>query len=292
MAYIFSRDYLKQIQSGQLSQLQTSDSGILSATEIAAETEVKSHLQQKYDTALEFTDTAVWSNSTTYKAANRVYLDATAFSSSTSYVSGDLVLYESNVYRANASHTGAWDASNFDKIAAQYTLYYVSYPKPKFDLYKEYAKDDEVWYKDRTYKCLIASQTIYHEQALQYRVYENIPVGNIFPDDAKNGSKYWQDLGAYTVAAGTLPTDDTKWTQGDNRDQNILMKTVDIALYHLHSRIAPQNIPQLRQNRYDDALNMLKAAAKGNITIDMPLKQSKKGNRIRYGGNVKRINGY
>lgn len=290
MAYIYSRDYLKQIQSAQLTQLQTSDSGVLSAIELAAEAEVKTYLTQKYDITKEFTDTAVWSNSTAYKAGNRVYLDATVFDTGTTYNSGDLTLYGGAVYRASATHTGAWDAGNFDVVGAQYALYYVTLPKAEFDLYATYKKDDEVYYKDKTYKCLIASTTTSQSSALQYNDYRDFPEKNVFPDNATHGSTYWQDLGSYEVTAGTLPSDTSKWTLGDNRDQNILMKTVDIALYHIHSRIAPQNIPQLRQNRYDDALNTLKAAARGDITIDMPVLQPSKGQRVMYGGNPKRVN--
>lgn len=294
MGYLYSRDYLLQIQSSLLTQIQTGDNSVLLRSEIAAENEVKSYLQQKYITDDEFTDTTVWSNTVAYSAADRVYLDATAYSASSTYAIGALALQGGNVYRCSTAIVTpeAFNAAKWTLINAQYTLYYVSYPADVFDLYATYAKDDIVFYQDKRYQCLIPSSSLTHSSALQYNSISSLPYQNVFPDDATNGAKYWEDLGAYTVAAGTLPTDDTKWTLGDNRDQNILIKVVDIALYHLHSRIAPQNIPALRQNRYDDALTYLKAAAKGNVTIDMPVIQPKQGQRISYGGQVKRVNSY
>ena len=71
------------------------------------------------------------------------------------------------------------------------------------------------------------------------------------------------------------------------------MYLIDIVLYHLHCRIAPQNIPELRQNRYDDAKAFLMDVAKGNhMTLDLPKIQPKQGRPIRWGGDVKQITSY
>lgn len=293
MGYIYLQDYLKQIQTSQLSQLKTGDN-VLTAAELAAEAEVKSYLVQRYLIDTEFAALTVWSYAATYKAHNRVYLDATAYSSSSTYSLNTLALYQSNVYRCTTAITvaEAWNAAHWTLVGAQYAIYYAQYPKPVFDLYGSYKVDDQVWYKDKKYKCKIATVQLSQFTALQYSSYSALPYPNIFPDDAKNGAIYWEDLGAYTVPANTLPTNDTYWTLGDNRNQQILMYTIDMVLYHLHCRIAPQNIPELRQNRYDDAKAWLNMAAKGTITLDMPTIQPKQGNPIRYGGDVKQINTY
>jgi hypothetical protein len=89
------------------------------------------------------------------------------------------------------------------------------------------------------------------------------------------------------------------------------MICIDIALYHLHARISPVNVPELRIHRYmglaEDramkagrviyptysALGWLQAAADGtDITPELPKLQPAKGARIRYGGNPKLINSY
>lgn len=76
------------------------------------------------------------------------------------------------------------------------------------------------------------------------------------------------------------------------RDQQILSTAIDISLYHLHSRIAPRNIPELRQTRYDNAIMWLKMCATGQVTPALAKLTPESGMRIRYGGNKKNINNY
>jgi phage gp36-like protein len=58
---------------------------------------------------------------------------------------------------------------------------------------------------------------------------------------------------------------------GTARNQRIVMLMVDIALYHTVSRLAPRNIPELREVRYEQAIDWLKAVNKGTVTPDLPL---------------------
>lgn len=81
---------------------------------------------------------------------------------------------------------------------------------------------------------------------------------------------------------------------GTDRNALIVMYAVDILLYHVHSRLNPNQIPQLRVDRYDAAINWLKAAGAGTVTADLPLKPvpestTATGNII-YSGEVKRNN--
>lgn len=102
---------------------------------------------------------------------------------------------------------------------------------------------------------------------------------------------------------------------GSARDPQLLSKIVDIALYHLHQRIAPRNIPELRVNNYmglpehatvvqgkvrypmHSALGWLQACVDGtditpNLTLLVDADGNKLGNQIRSGGNKKNINSY
>jgi phage gp36-like protein len=79
---------------------------------------------------------------------------------------------------------------------------------------------------------------------------------------------------------------------GLNRDPQILQITIDIALYHLHSRISQRNIPDIRVKRYDNAVQWLKMCVNGDLTPKLTVKPEKEGMRIRYGGNTKNINQY
>lgn len=54
------------------------------------------------------------------------------------------------------------------------------------------------------------------------------------------------------------------------RNSLVVMYCVDILLYHVHSRISPSTIPEMRIVRYENAISWLKAVAKGDIVADLP----------------------
>ncbi|HWB92100.1 MAG TPA: phage protein Gp36 family protein, partial [Puia sp.] len=115
---------------------------------------------------------------------------------------------------------------------------------------------------------------------------------NIFPDDVNQGAQYWGAGSTYAVPANTDILDITYWQMGDNRCQQLKTYLVDIALYHMHSAIAPKNVPELREKRYDDAVKWLKAAGRGDVTASLPLLQPRQGSRNRYGGQIKNNNSW
>ena len=57
---------------------------------------------------------------------------------------------------------------------------------------------------------------------------------------------------------------------GEERNHFLLMIAIDIALYHLWSKRAPRKIPELRAQRYQDAIDWLKAVGEGTMTTDLP----------------------
>ncbi len=76
-----------------------------------------------------------------------------------------------------------------------------------------------------------------------------------------------------------------------DRNHSIVMYMVDITLYHLHSRINPRNVPELRERRYEDALKWLKMVADGKLTPDLPpLETDNYGQR--WGSNPKMSHRY
>jgi phage gp36-like protein len=79
---------------------------------------------------------------------------------------------------------------------------------------------------------------------------------------------------------------------GLDRDPQLLQCILDIALYHLHTRISPRNIPELRETRYDNAIMWLKMCATGQVTPKLTIISPAQGMRIRYGGNPKNTNQY
>ena len=290
MAYLISYDYLRVIQLGNLQQLITQNPSILTGVELSAQAEAISYLRQKYETEQEFTNTKLWVKAAVYNAADRVYLDADGYLSANSYVIGNLTTWNGKVYICTTNTTGVFDPADWSVIGNQGDIFYAPYPHPFFDIYNLYKEGDQVYWNGRIYTA--RRDSLASVDSIQYRIYKNIPLPNVFPDDVNSGSTYWQDNGAYSVPLNTNITNTTYWTKGDNRDQQMVLYFIDLALYHLHSRIAPNNIPQLRIDRYDSAIEWLKMCAKGEVTPNLPKIQPKEGARIRYGGNIRNINSY
>lgn len=293
MAYIILADYLRSIQDVNLQQIITSTESIRTGAELAAQAEAISYLRQKYDITKEFTHTTQWDKTAPYSAGDRVYLNADAYVPASTYAVGAFVLQAGNVYECNTEGTtGTFDVSKWDLKGAQFEIFYALLPFSEFVLTKIYVAGTKVFWNGKQYTCLIATSQIDHETALQYRIEANLPYPNIFPDDVTDGSKQWQNDGAYLVPADTDITNEAFWSDSDNRDQQMILYFVDITLYHLHSRIAPRNIPQLRIDRYNAAIDWLKMCARGEVTPNLPVLQPSTGNRIRWGGNIKQINSY
>lgn len=56
----------------------------------------------------------------------------------------------------------------------------------------------------------------------------------------------------------------------EERSKIIVLYMVDITLYHLHSNITPDNVPEIRYLRYQRAMDWLKKVADGKLSPDLP----------------------
>ena len=54
---------------------------------------------------------------------------------------------------------------------------------------------------------------------------------------------------------------------GEERNQLVLMMAVDIAVYHIFCQHNPYKISEIRKERYNRAIDWLKAVAAGKVTI-------------------------
>lgn len=284
MAYLIRADFVKFIQNLNLSAVLGGNFSILDDFAMTAQEEAISYLIQKYDTSAEFTDTDVWDNSDSYNPGNRVYLDAPAYVAATSYIIGDTCTISQKYYTCTTNTTGAFDPTKWSDPLPQYQLYYVKPPFVEFDINHTYTKGDRVTYGNYVYECNQPS-AIY--DIIQYPNYQSIPPPNIFPGPSISSNSQWGVGVSYFVPVGTDITDNTLWTQGDNRGRKILQTVVNICLYYCHDRISPQNIPELRVKNYDEAIKWLKMAGRGEITPNLPRDQPNQGNRIRFGGTPK-----
>lgn len=261
-------DYNRLIQDDNLLQVIESNQQTKLDIEQSAQAEMTSYLAPRYEVANVFTNTTVFSISAVYKGKNLVEFTADTYASTSTYSINTFVVYSGYVYKANQSAiTGAWDATKWTQICLDKALFYVTLPYPEYDAETTYSAGDIVWYKDKTYTCLQ-------------------PCLNVLP----TVSQIWGTGTEYTIT-GVYPDDSTKWTTGDNRNQQIVLFLIDITLYHLHSRINPRNIPDLRKERYNGndpmdrggAIGWLKSVAHGNVQADLPVIVPQQGLSMRSG---------
>ena len=180
-----------------------------------------------------------------------------------------------------------------DRVYTGSLLYQANYPYPLFDQVNgNYLVGDQVYWKGYVYTCLVATSNIDEFTAMQYIEYNQVPSNNIFPDDINVGASYWGSKTAYIVPANTALTNTTYFTPGDTRNPLLVNYLIDIALFRMHYRISPRNIPEFRVEAYDKALHWLENCKKGIDSVELPLIQPVQGSRIRYGGKVKTINDY
>lgn len=287
--YLLTRDYQRIIQTTELNAITGNDVSIRQLVEGSVQSKIYANLKQKYDLDREFTDTAQYSNQPIYKALNRIYLDATAYNPANTYVLNSLTLQAGVVYYCSTAIIApeAFTIGHWTLLGNQYDLFFVTLPKPAFDELTFYYKGDVVFWKDKVYTAANDSVPIDQQSALQAPSIESINFGNVLPDDRVNGVKFWGAGVAYSVVAGTYPTDATKWTKGDNRNQMFVSLYMDIVVYELCSRIAPNNVPEARHNAWIKAWKDIKEMAKGDINGQLPIIQPRTGNRVRYGGNTK-----
>jgi len=252
---LINNDYEKYIQEKNILQVIEDNWVLAQDVEQAAQDEMKGWLRQRYDVTKIFTNTTTFVLANVYNSKDLVFLTATEFSATASYVINQLVLYLGNVYYANgAIAPAAWNASNFTLIGAE-GFYYVDLPTGVLEYDSETVNEinDVVWYNDHTYTCLARNT-------------------GVLPTTAA----YWTDGGEYTIT-NKYPVIDDEWIAGDNRNQLIVMRLIDITLFHLHSRINPRNVPDLRKERYDGnspaqiggAIGWLKQIAKGEVSVDV-----------------------
>ena len=275
MAYLILNDYKKLIQADNLSQIVGNDFSLLNQVESAALSEVTSYLVQKYDVAYEFK--SIYVNTLdvgSKKFGERLYLDAVPFSDTKDYNLDEMFLINGKVYSAfQFTAKNKFVENDFDLIGNQFDIFSLGLPNgyTYWDYYATYTSGQYVFYKDKQYTSILPNAGV--------EPGTNTAVWSV-------GTTYTETNGVY--AGGSV---NGAWIKGDNRNQQMVNYLIDIILYHLHSRIAPRNIPELRVKRYDDAIYWLKQCAKGEfITGGLPLLQPMQGMRIRHGGSLQKQN--
>ncbi len=73
-----------------------------------------------------------------------------------------------------------------------------------------------------------------------------------------------------------------------NRSGIIVMFCRDIAIYHMHAVSNPRGIPELRQKRYEAAIDWLKQVSRAKINPDLPIVSDGSKDYIIGGSNAPR----
>lgn len=81
---------------------------------------------------------------------------------------------------------------------------------------------------------------------------------------------------------------------GEERNQLILMMVIDIAVYHIFCIHNPQKLSQVRKDRYERAVEWMKAVANEEVAIDgaplLPEEDRARKAALMFKSNPKRIN--
>lgn len=161
----------------------------------------------------------------------------------------------------------------------------------------EYAINDRIFWTEPAFS---DTETYLTDERVSY-------LGKLYKSKAGSGPGAWnpsewdylaEDESLYyctSVSTGNLPTDTDFFTAGDNRNQDLLIRVIDIALYNIYSRLNNVDIPAIRKERFDGndsrqtggALGWLKMIVKGQLQPDFPLieenQEDQTGNIVAYG---------
>jgi hypothetical protein len=291
--HLRDKDYKQTIQDKDILQVVSDDLTLVTAVEQSAQEEMISYLLQRYDTDRIFASIGTFSLSITYSGTQLIEYSEPVYDQTVTYSVGSRISFDDNIYinlltssQIDPTDTLVWQFLTEDK-----SLYYAKLPYNEWDEKKLYNTNDNVWFQNGTYT---ASQTNVGNLPIQpydaFRIVENdrnISIGyqdlNVPPNYGFNSpfvsspNQFWSFGSTYSFS-GAYPEDTTRWTKGDNRNQMIKMYLMDITLYHLHSRINPRNVPDLRAIRYDGnnpaqnggAVAWLKRVAAGDINPQIP----------------------
>lgn len=265
MAFLIKKDFEKHIQKDNLDQILGGNDFYLDECILLAIAEATSYLAQRYYISKIFRSVDPFSLTKPYRVGDVIWGSHTQWLDSVTYTLDAIIAYQGKVYRKNndfdAYVAGILPTTNqyFEYLYENETIYShvgILTTINDYDHNKTYeGGSDVVRYYFDYFTCIVNS-------------YRNHPTIQNFwiPND-------------YSQGPGTPPQNIySGWIKGDTRNPQLKTCLIDIALYHLHSRINPRNIPELRKERYDGnspnqkggAIGWLKNVAHGLVNADLP----------------------
>lgn len=323
--YLTYQDYLSTIQDGQLNKqiLDVINQGARASNsqrqfaESWAIDKVRGQLKSKFDLDFEITPTLPYNPKQKYFAGNRCVIDFSLWTKpdltieGSGYKANDCVINDGVGYiTLNDNNSQTFVPSEWTAIGYQYDIYYIAFPinpaNPNSTIFRldiqnkkgtyidgyykpvsDVRPADIVWWADHTYTCLHETIVNLHSANIQLPSTKDIPHPNVFPNDPFNGTQFWSDGGEFSFTGEFPFSDSTVWTLADNRNPTILKVIIDLAVWMLHSRISPNNIPKLREDNKNYSFECLRNLKKGDEDSDVEIIQPSQGMSIRWGSNPK-----
>lgn len=287
---------------------------------------ISANICHRYNPGLIFTDILTWSVSTQYSIGDLVQYSETAYSETATYSVNDLVSFQTTVGGVihndiyiciiAVSSPEVFVTAKWTKQAPNDSLYVVREPvittKPgtnfsyTTNLFTGNHDTIKGWdtTQDLFFKRIDNQVKIYYSAANRTSDSDSIGVVDV-TDQVKTfpsiipitvGADRENQLSGDLAIIGFMP-DGQEWgvvasnpfQLEDNRSQLILGIIIDLVLFDIHALINPRMIPELRGERKDDAMQLLKDIKKGVISPKLPLYHDEtKGARILYGSEPRK----
>jgi hypothetical protein len=332
VAFLREKDYLKQIAKPHLEQILaqaegvSGDADIRLMAEVTAIARAKEKLSNRFKVNKIFTDLLTFDITANYKWGDRLDFTAPVFDPTIVYSASTLLVYNigtlavpvNKVFQKNSTTAsyvaGALPTNNtFFDLRGDESIYYLT-PPSDWDEDVSYPPSTGIVTYKHEYYIRTANTSGYNITGQPHSDNNNLSIYSMWGDvgvinfnpqisidpygnnATPENTQYWTKILDFTpyFIVGIWPSDNTKWTKGDNRSLTLVKAVIDLALYVLHGVINPNQVPQLRDVRYKEAEQWLDDCATGNIVPDLPTftEDPQKGISMRFGSNPPTTHSY
>lgn len=324
MAFLLKNDYYSLISELNLNVVISDTDSFLAKRQKSAIEEISSFLRHRYDVNQIFKDILTFVLANTYAENDLVEWSETAYDTGTTYDTDDRCSYSGKIYKSKEDGvTGAYDDTKWTELADNESLWYAripttdNLPSETFSYTQnaytgkhneitgwDKATDTILYFKRDNKRVYVYKSTAnrlagypsegyfeYETEGIELPITKKIITGS---NETLGGFidiiGYIDDLQEWNVEATNY------WTEGDNRNAKIVELMIDIVVYHVHARIQPRNIPEIRKERYDGndpdqkggAIGFLKLVQKGTAQLDIPRHDdNQRGQNVTYGSKKK-----
>ncbi len=194
----------------------------------------------------------------------------------------EIISYLANIYDTDTIFILDGDIADFGISVAYVADDRIIWEVDEYDTGEIYDTDEYTSYDDGTHTYIYKSKEDGVTGAWD---------GTKWTKLSENGSFF------YNILAGTgdYPDNTDHWTKGNSQNAKLREVFADITIYNLHARVNPVQIPELRLDRRDNAVNWLKQLNKslknGGIKASLPLWETltdaEQREKMEYGSNTK-----